>query len=99
LTARIAHDFSNMLTVNTGNINLTQIVAPKNQIREVAASASRTSERAVALTRRLLAFACKQVLKPKPIDLLRLVEGMRDLSLQTLGPGARQIVSGGDAEQ
>jgi signal transduction histidine kinase/CheY-like chemotaxis protein len=94
LTGGIAHDFNNLLTVIIGNISLAKIVAPDIKSEKFLQNAIRASESAVALTRRLLAFARKQVLKPKPVDLPGLVEGMRNLLLRTLGPDVQLTVSG-----
>jgi CheY-like chemotaxis protein len=47
--------------------------------------AMRGAERAAVLTRQLLAFARRQPLEPKPIDLNRLVRGMSELLTHTLG--------------
>ena len=44
-------------------------------------------ERAAGLTRRLLAFARRQRLEPKPVDADGLVAGMADLIRRTMGPG------------
>jgi signal transduction histidine kinase/ActR/RegA family two-component response regulator len=92
LTGGIAHDFNNLLTVIIGNITLAQIVAPNTKSEKFLRNALRASETAVSLTRRLLAFARKQVLKPKSVDLPGLVEGMHDLLLRTLGPEVRLTV-------
>ena len=42
--------------------------------------------RAAALTHRLLAFARRQTLDPKPIDANRLVQGMEEMIRRTMGP-------------
>ena len=55
-------------------------------------SALRAGESAVSLTQRLLAFARKQALQPRSVDLLALVEGMRSLLSRTLGPDIRLTV-------
>nr|WP_161600947.1 ATP-binding protein [Pseudoroseomonas oryzae] len=46
-------------------------------------------DRAAGLTRRLLAFARRQRLEPKPVDADALVAGMADLVRRTVGPSIR----------
>ncbi|MDQ2802538.1 MAG: ATP-binding protein, partial [Pseudomonadota bacterium] len=50
-------------------------------------AARRATERAAALTHRLLAFARRQALDPKPADIDKLVLGMEELIHRTTGPG------------
>lgn len=92
LTGGVAHDFNNLLTVITGNLETVQRHAqnlgPETgavRIRNAAANAMRGAERAASLTQRLLAFARRQPLNPKPVDLNRLIEGMSDLLSRSLG--------------
>jgi len=87
LTGGIAHDFNNMLTVIGGNVETLQrrlTSGDKNWQRFVAA-ALRGVERAATLTHRLLAYARRQPLDPKPVELNRLIIGMSDLLGRTLG--------------
>ena len=93
LTGGIAHDFNNLLTAIIGNICMAQDVAPGMKAQQYLIGAMAASERAVTLTRRLLAFARKQVLQPKSVDLLLLVEGMHSLLRQTLGADIKVAVS------
>jgi signal transduction histidine kinase len=92
LTGGIAHDFNNLLTVIIGNVGIVQAKAQDSDDRRMLRSALRAGENAVSLTQRLLAFARKQVLQPRSVDLLGLVEGMRSLLSRTLGPDARLTV-------
>src|SRR3546814_7244064 len=52
------------------------------------------SQRAAALTQRLLAFSRRQTLDPKPTDVNRLVFGMEDLIARTVGPAIQVEVVG-----
>jgi signal transduction histidine kinase len=45
-----------------------------------------SAQRAAALTQRLLAFARRQPLDPRPVDVTGLLEGIEDLLRRTLGP-------------
>jgi signal transduction histidine kinase/CheY-like chemotaxis protein len=90
LTGGIAHDFNNLLTVVTGNIDMAQRALDAANIDDARSrrsldNAMKGAERAAALTQRLLAFARRQPLAPKPIDVDRLVAGMADLIQRSLG--------------
>ena len=87
LTGGIAHDFNNLLTVVIGNLELASRRAGQNSnLLPLLQSASRSAERGVAAVQRLLAFARKQRLDPRSVDLMGLVTGMHGLLKQTLGP-------------
>jgi signal transduction histidine kinase len=97
LTGGIAHDFNNLLTVILGNVSMAEryVLDPdgKRQLR----SALKAGDSAVALTQRLLAFARKQVLQPRSVDMRRLVEGMQEMLRRTLGANVRLIVEADSA--
>ena len=99
LTGGIAHDFNNLLQVIIGNLEVLQrrnLVA-NDDARRMVASAVRGAERASTLTQRLLAFARRQPLDPKPVDVNKLVTGMSDLLHRTLGETVRieTVLTGG----
>ncbi len=86
LTGGIAHDFNNLLTVVSGNAELlledeTAPAAQRPLVQMIAAAA----QRGAALTQRLLAFARKQALNPRPVDLNRLLAGLVPMLRRTLG--------------
>jgi PAS domain S-box-containing protein len=87
LTGGIAHDFNNLLTAIYGGIETLQrrLKTEAPDLRRHADMAMRGAERAATLTRQLLAFARRQPLEPKPIKLNRLVRGMSELLIRTLG--------------
>ena len=92
LTGGVAHDFNNLLTVVLGNLETVQRNvdalagdAAGSRIRRAAENATRGAQRAAALTQRLLAFARRQPLDPKPLNVNRLVTGMSELITRTLG--------------
>jgi signal transduction histidine kinase len=93
LTGGIAHDFNNLLTVILGNLGMLKGVVPAGKPRQHLQNAIDASQRAVQLTARLLAFARKQILEPKPVDLPQLIDGMEHLLLRTLGTDIRLRVS------
>jgi len=89
LTGGIAHDFNNMLAVVLGGLELARRYLDRDpaQVARQLDSARDGAERAVALTRRLLAFSREEALKPETIDAGALVAGMTDLLDRTLGDG------------
>src|SRR5262249_54258687 len=90
LTGGIAHDFNNLLTVVIGNLQLASTRTGQNSpLLPLLQSASRAAERGAALIQRLLAFARKQRLDPRSVDLAGLVRGIEGLLRQTLGPEIR----------
>ena len=99
LTGGIAHDFNNLLQVIIGNIEVLQRrnLVPDDAARRMLLSMARSAERAATLTQRLLAFARRQPLDPKPIDVNKLVTGMSELLHRTLGESMRieTVLAGG----
>jgi len=87
LTGGIANDFNNLLTVVIGNLALASGRTSENSsILPLLQSALRAAERGVALIQRLLAFARKQRLDPRSVDLGALVAGIQELLQRTVGP-------------
>jgi PAS domain S-box-containing protein len=87
LTGGVAHDFNNLLQVIMANLELIRRSLPPDASRALRAvnTAVNGAKGAAALTQRLLAFARRQPLDPKPINLNLLVNGMSDLLHRTLG--------------
>ncbi len=86
LTGGIAHDFNNMLAVVVGGIELAR--RKIDQPREVARHLDRAmegSDRAVALTRRLLSFSRAEPVNAEALSLNTLVTGLADLLERSLG--------------
>ena len=90
LTGGIAHDFNNLLTGIVGSLDLmrTRFAQGRtNGIDRYIEAAITSANRAAALTHRLLAFARRQPLVPKPVDAGQLVVSLEDLLRRTLGEG------------
>ncbi len=87
LTGGIAHDFNNMLAVVISAMNLIQrkLARGETEIGKFVESALDAAQRAANLTQRLLAFSRQQPLAPQLVDANRLLSGMSDLLLRTLG--------------
>ncbi len=89
LTGGLAHDFNNLLAGITGSLGLIRIRVAQGRTAEIGRyidTALGSANRAAALTQRLLAFARRQTLDPKPTNANRLVGGMVDLFSRTVGP-------------
>ncbi len=89
LTGGIAHDFNNLLTGIIGALAMLQRRVEAGQVEALGrytGVAMTSAQRAAALTQRLLAFARRQPLDPRPVDANRLVAGMEELLRRTLGP-------------
>jgi PAS domain S-box-containing protein len=92
LTGGIAHDFNNLLTVIMGGLDtIDRCTAQLPQgpitarVQRANAMALHGARRAATLTTRLLAFARRQPLDPKPVDANRLLSGLADLLQRTIG--------------
>ena len=86
LTGGVAHDFNNILTVITGTIGiLEEAVAGQPELVAIAKLIDEAAERGASLTRHLLAFARKQPLQPREIDVNSLVLEAAKLLHPTLG--------------
>lgn len=92
LTGGVAHDFNNLLTVILGGLEtvhrqLSPHPSPEalKKTEQAVAMARHGAERAATLTARLLAFARRQPLDPRPVDVSRLITGLADMLQRTLG--------------
>ncbi|MFC7607859.1 histidine kinase famiy protein [Teichococcus aestuarii] len=90
LTGGIAHDFNNLLQVMVGYLELTEHALgrpelDRNRMQRGLQNVRGAVNRATTLTQQLLAFARKQRLDGRTLNLNTLVEGMRDMARRTLG--------------
>jgi CheY-like chemotaxis protein len=86
LTGGIAHDFNNLLGVVIGNLQLLErSVAETPALSRKVHTAMRAAVRGADLTRRLLAFARREILDPTVLDLNRQLSGLSELMQRTLG--------------
>jgi len=80
LAGGIAHDFNNLLTAIIGYTEMVlDQIGPDKPISKDLDEIRRASDRAVALTRQLLAFSRKQTLKVVPTDLNGIIVSMRNM--------------------
>jgi PAS domain S-box-containing protein len=86
LTGGIAHDFNNILTVITGTVGiLADAVADRPQLAAITKMIDEAAERGASLTKHLLAFARKQPLQPREVDVNALILETAKLLQPTLG--------------
>ena len=86
LTGGIAHDFNNILTVITGTIEiLADAVKDEPQLAAITRMIDEAAARGADLTQHLLAFARKQPLQPREIDVNTLIIDTAKLLRPTLG--------------
>jgi signal transduction histidine kinase len=103
LTGGIAHDFNNLLTAICGGAETLQRLLPEQlgsneaRLRRALRMIDQGAQRAATLTQRLLAFARRQALDPRPIDANKLVAGMSELLRRTLGEAVsiETVLAGG----
>ena len=87
LTGGVAHDFNNLLMAILGNLDLLAQRMPNDgSTRRLIEGAIKAAERGATLTRRMLAFARRQELRPEAVDVARLINGMADMLRRALGP-------------
>ncbi|MDQ3997137.1 MAG: PAS domain S-box protein [Gemmatimonadota bacterium] len=94
LAGGVAHDFNNVLTVVKSFSDflledLDKLDPRRSDVEEIAKAA----DRAAALTRKLLAFSRKQVMRPEPLDLNAVVAGMEKMLERLIGEDVRVVTS------
>jgi PAS domain S-box-containing protein len=86
LAGGIAHDFNNVLSVILGCTELAIDRAREDDsVRDELLEVKKAGERAVALTRQLLAFSRKQVMQPVVLDLNHIAAGIEKMLRRILG--------------
>ncbi|HEY1149957.1 MAG TPA: ATP-binding protein [Pseudoduganella sp.] len=92
LTGGIAHDFNNMLQTISGGLNLVRLRMQQGKLGEIEGylrRAEKGTQRAAALTHRLLAFSRQQTLEPKCVSLGRIAREMEDMIRRAVGPSVQ----------
>lgn len=86
LAGGVAHDFNNMLTAILGHAELGLMhLDPTHRVCTDLKEISKTAERSADLTRQLLAFARKQTVSPKVLDLNETISGMLKMLQRLIG--------------
>ena len=86
LAAGVAHDFNNLLTIIEGHASL-QLAVPgmSADLTESLEQIEQAAERAADLTRQLLTFSRRQIMRPRVLDLNRLVADLTGMLSRVLG--------------
>ncbi|MGP0147997.1 PAS domain S-box protein [Pseudomonas oryzihabitans] len=95
LTGGLAHDFNNLLAAITGAMELIKLRLGQGRLKDLdryIAAALGASNKAAALTHRLLAFSRRQTLEPRSTDVNALVADMTDMISRTVGPQIELVV-------
>jgi PAS domain S-box-containing protein len=86
LAGGVAHDFNNMLGVIAGHAELALLeLAPSDPLRAELEAILSAAHRSAELTRQLLAFARKQTVSPRVLDLNLTVSGMLKMLQRLIG--------------
>ena len=86
LAGGVAHDFNNMLSVILGHSELALTgVDPSEPLHGELRAIHDAARRSSAITRQLLAFARKQTIEPRVLDLNATVEGMLKMLRRLIG--------------
>ncbi len=90
LTAGVAHEFNNLLTVIRGNVELAQLSDGADDYQDRLADAIKAADRADALTSQLLSLSRKARLEATEIDLPRFWQGF-DTILPRITPASIKV--------
>ncbi len=86
LAGGVAHDYNNMLSVITGNAEMALgKLEPASPLHEELTEILDAAERSADITRQLLAFARKQTISPKVLNLNETVESMLRMLSRLIG--------------
>ena len=90
LAGGVAHDFNNLLSVILGYAEqLEEVIPPEAPARGDLEEIKKAGHRAAELTRQLLAFSRKQVLRPRIVDLNAAVRDTTQMLVRLIGPDIR----------
>jgi two-component system, cell cycle sensor histidine kinase and response regulator CckA len=90
LAGGVAHDFNNMLGVILGHVDMAlEQAAPAHPLHDSLVEIRKAARRSADLTRQLLAFARKQTVTPKVLDLNETVAGMITMLQRLIGEHIR----------
>jgi two-component system cell cycle sensor histidine kinase/response regulator CckA len=92
LAGGVAHDFNNLLTVIGGHVYMLQQDVPASApLERHLGGITAAAQRAASLTRQLLAFSRKQILKPEVLDLNAVIDDVGRLITPLLGENIRFV--------
>ncbi|HUD49646.1 MAG TPA: response regulator [Candidatus Baltobacteraceae bacterium] len=87
LAGGVAHDFNNLLAVISGNAGLAllEAAASPGKIVEALKEINAASERAANLTRQLLAFSRRQMMRSQPVNLDDIIKNLSKMLKRIIG--------------
>ncbi|MCM0083869.1 PAS domain S-box protein [Geomonas sp. Red32] len=89
LAGGIAHDFNNKLSVILGCTYLAEMEGDPVRLQAMLQEIRMAAEQSADLTRQLLAFARKQVITPRALDLNLVISGMLKMLTRLIGENIR----------
>ena len=97
LVGTVAHDFNNLLTGIVGYASiLDRELSPQHAGRHSLEEIRKAAELATKLTRQLLAYSRKQIVKRVPLDLNELLDGLSDMLARLIGEQLVLVIEKGD---
>jgi signal transduction histidine kinase len=97
LAGGIAHDFNNLLFIILNYAGMLEESVASPEARDDVQMISQAATSATDLVRQLLAFSRREAVKPKVIDVGRLIGNMKKLLQRTVGPEIDLVVDGSTA--
>jgi signal transduction histidine kinase/ActR/RegA family two-component response regulator len=85
LAGGVAHDFNNLLTIIRGNSDLLADRVDSSPQKKNVEQIQKAADRAVGMTRQLLAFSRMQVLQPRVLDLNAIIAEMGKMLPRLIG--------------
>ncbi|MCG8434435.1 MAG: PAS domain S-box protein, partial [Gammaproteobacteria bacterium] len=85
LASGVAHDFNNLLTVIAGHTTFLEMISDGAQSGDHIEAIRRALERATSLSRQLLAFGRRQVMRPVVLDLNQVVSNVHGMLRRLIG--------------
>ena len=86
LAGGVAHDFNNLLTAMMGHAEqLVDGLDPQDPLHHSAEQVGRAARQAAVITRQLLAFARRQHLEPRVLDLNQVILAVREVLQRMIG--------------
>jgi signal transduction histidine kinase len=92
LAGGVAHDFNNLLHVILTYAQMLEETLSDPDARDDAHQITHAAQSAAELTRQLLTFSRRELVKPKVVDIAKVVHGMEKMLLRTLGPQIELVV-------
>jgi two-component system, cell cycle sensor histidine kinase and response regulator CckA len=97
LVGSVAHDFNNLLTGIVGYASiLDRELSPQHAGRHSLEEIRKAAELATKLTRQLLAYSRKQIVKRVPLDLNELIDGLADMLSRLIGEHLSLVIEKGE---